>query len=324
MHLEYQAGSVMKRLVLILLMANALFFGWNRGWFELRSGPGDIGTGGPDPEFLRPVPLASLRAAAENSVDPSPDGAAIPDGSKPVSDGAGVQQEQPAPDRIRRFAPPAPRTPADASSGTGEAWEAAGGRGGHPANGVASPGPDVDLAATPGVSAVNGTNASDGETVTPAIGPGLTICQDFAVLEPVPAGELRGALEASGAQVQERRTEVGSSYLVYLPPAADEEQARQNLESARAIGRDDAFIIRDEPFLLGISLALFRHESAAQAMIRRLERAGERRAVLSARPPFQPRIALQALWMNDDDADAVAQLVRALGDRFGVAVQDCE
>lgn len=323
----------MKRIVFILLMANLLFYGWNRGWFE---SPPVSDTGDPaslqDPEFLQPVPLMLLQAdpalpetpsgagdgeAGASSADSGsrlmPPGreASTPMHSEPLQAGR-ADAEGPLTEMVATAAGDSDAQPEDEEKEAErkEAEDRAGEQGSEPV--------DTD----------SGGPAGTGLPVAPALisqESGFAICWSFAATEPASAGELRAALEDSGAQVQEHRVETGSSYLVHLPAAADEQQARQNLESVRAIGREDAFIIREEPFRLGISLALFRHESAAQSMIDRLERAGEHRAVISARPPFQSLIALRARWTHEDAAASSApQTVRTLGERFGVAVRECE
>ena len=356
----------MKRLVWILLLANVLVFGWNRGWFERQPMSGAAGSAErQDPEFLRPVPLALLRTAAQAPVEPRRASKAGPDGAEAVGNASGASVDRPVSGGISRLVPALPRTPSEADGeagapggaeirgplsgqGAGEAIPAE-----PPHAGLAdafSPGmvTNVTTAGQADVQAENGQDeggqktgerddapddARNGRRVDTAlpgvpaiVGPesGRAVCQRFAAAEAAPAAELRAALESAGAQVRQRQARIGSSYLVYLPPASDEERARQNLESVRAIGRDDAYIIRDEPFRLGISLGLYRHESAARVMVERLERAGEQRAVISARPPFQTRIVLQARWTGEDAAAAAPQLARMLGERFGAAVEACE
>jgi len=47
----------MRRLVVALVLANLLVFGWNRGWFD---GGGDLSSREENAERLRPVPLSRL------------------------------------------------------------------------------------------------------------------------------------------------------------------------------------------------------------------------------------------------------------------------
>ncbi len=361
----------MKRLVWILLLANILVFGWNRGWFERQPMPGAAGSAEQkDAEFLQPVPLALLRITADTSVKPQRASDAGPDGTEAAGTTPGVSADRPVSGGIGRPGPALPRTQSDVG---GEPTAAGGVQAEKPANPIRPSGQDADGAMPSGLShagladvfrpgramnaaasgqpdvhpesgqdergqksgersgapddARNGRREDTALPGVPAIielESGPEVCRRFAATEVAPAGELRLALESAGARVQEQRLQAGSSYLVYLPSASDEEQARQNLESVRAIGRDDAYIIRDEPFRLGISLGLYRHESAARVMVERLERAGEQRAVISARPPFQTRIVLQARWTGEDAVATAPQLARTLGERFGVAVEACE
>ncbi|HEY0879550.1 MAG TPA: hypothetical protein VGE10_13970, partial [Zeimonas sp.] len=94
----------MTRLVLILLLANALMFGWNRGWFDGTGGA----AGGPAEENahrLRPVPLSRLDPPKKER-----ESAALP--------ASGESTRQPPPPPPQRTAPaaPAPLAPAQAPS----------------------------------------------------------------------------------------------------------------------------------------------------------------------------------------------------------------
>lgn len=242
----------MRRLVVALVLANLLMFGWNRGWFD---GAGDLPSREENADRLRPVSLSRL--------EPPP---STPSSAPPSA------PPNPLPDPAPAAAPVTTSTPADPSA------------------------------------------SSSALAVTPVV------CRAFPLLDEERAAALRGALEQSGASVDERRIEQGASYLVYLPPAENSAQAQQRLVELRRIGRDDAFVIQDGPMRLAISLGLFRFESAARVMVDQLARAGETRAQIAPRPPIQVRIALQARW-SQADAGAIATM---LGAQFDAPARDCD
>lgn len=282
----------MRRLLLVLVLANVLTFGWNRGWFD---GAGDLPSREENADRLRPVPLSRLeppaKAGAErNAVAPpaAPARPAAPPGASPSGPSSAASSAPPA---VPPAAPAASAAPPTAPAAPSTAPAA-------PSTAPAAP-PDPS-AASAGVAPV--------------------ACRAFPPLDEDRAAALRGALEQSGATVNERRIEQGASYLVYLPPADSAAQAQQRLAELRRIGRDDAFVIQDGPMRLAISLGLFRFESAARAMVDQLVRAGETRAQIAPRPPIQVRIALQARWPQAE-APAIASM---LGAQFDAPARDCE
>ncbi|HEY0878568.1 MAG TPA: hypothetical protein VGE10_08940, partial [Zeimonas sp.] len=180
-----------------------------------------------------------------------------------------------------------------------------------------SPAPAQPPAATPSQSSAP---APAGGVVAPSVGFVAAACRAFPPTDEERATALRSALEQSGARVEARRIEQGSSYLVYLPPAPSVSETQQRLVELRRIGRDDAFVIQDGPMRLAISLGLFRFESAARSMVEQLARAGETRALVVPRPPIQVRIALQARWPQPESG-AIATM---LGAQFDAPARDCD
>ncbi len=59
----------MRRLVLALVLANVLMFGWNRGWFDRA---GDLRSSEENADRLRPVPLSRLEPARQEPRRPAP------------------------------------------------------------------------------------------------------------------------------------------------------------------------------------------------------------------------------------------------------------
>lgn len=285
----------MRRVVLALVLANVLFFAWHRGWFAGYGGdPAPRSAIEQNAERLRPVPSSRLE----------PDGAVST--SKPVPN-EGVSRRSP------EGAPAAPdSTAADATARAAPPDASAGSDARAPTSPSAAPAAPLAPAA-PQPAEPSPISASRPPTLS-------AVCRSFAALDEERAQALRGALEASGARIEAQRIEQGSSYLVYLPPALTPAAAQQRLVELQRIGRDDAFVIQDGPLRLAVSLALFRFETAARTMVEQLQRAGETRARILARPPFQVRVRLRAEW-SQGDAAGIASM---LGAQFDVPVRDCE
>ncbi len=303
----------MRRLVVALVLANLLVFGWNRGWFD---GAGDPSLREENAERLRPVPLSRLEPPVKAS----------------AQRGAGAMQSV-----VPRAAPPAapaaqtivpPTVPSSASSSTSSSTSS-----NAPPSAPANTAPNTQPGTPPVAPTNTPLNAPPGAApATPAPNPvptaasaspgvvGPLACRAFPPIDEERAAALRNALEQSGASVDERRTEQGASYLVYLPPSENSAQAQQRLAELRRIGRDDAFVIQDGPMRLAISLGLFRFENAARAMVDQLARAGETRAQIMPRPPIQVRITLQARWPQPEAA-AIATM---LGAQFDAPARDCD
>lgn len=311
----------MRRLVLILVLANLLMFGWNRGWFDAAVGPS---TGVEEnARRLRPVPLSRLEPPRGES----------PAASAPKPRAAQPQAQQPTPSQSLIAPPPAAQPLAAPVPGSASAQQPGSASSPQPGS-AATPQSGNSAAPRPGSSA---TTSAPGDSATPPLAPNAApepaaqaaapsalpasvACRAFPPIDEDRAVALRSALEQSGARVDARRIEQGASYLVYLPPAASLAEAQQRLAELRRIGRDDAFVIQDGPLRLAISLGLFRFESAARSMLDQLARAGETRAQVAPRPPIQVRIALQARWPRAEAA-AIATM---LGAQFDAPARDCE
>jgi len=288
----------MRRLLLTLVLANVLVFGWARGWFGGAGGSPGIGPE-ENAHRLRPVPLSRLVVTEHPAAatDPAPPSRTQTPEQAPTAPPP-PQPQAPTPQSTTIE----PRSPQVLPAGP-EAREPA-------------PARSADTAA-PVSPETQAESATEVFATSPAVA--SIVCRAFAPIDEERALALREALEQSGARVDAQRIEQGASYLVYLPPAASVDEAQQNLLDARRIGRDDAFVIQDGPLQLAVSLGLFRFESTARVMVEQLVRAGETRALVAPRPPIQVRIALQASW----SAPGAAELASMLGAQFDASVRDC-
>lgn len=306
------------RLLVALLVANAIVFAWGRGWLGSTAG----GDREPamleqqhDAERLRSVPLSRLQerdvpkpvrrgttpgAGATSTVTPP---AGAPEGPAPTT----ATTATPASSTIATPASPPttasgsiPVLPPPGASGASSSRSS-------PSSPSSSSSPD----ARPGTDG-SAANGRSGEIVA-------SVCRAYGPTDEERAARLREALETSGATVDAQRTEQGASYLVFIPPSATFAAAQERLADLRRIGRDDAFLIQDGQYRLGISLGVFRAESVARAFVAQLAEAGESGAQVAPRPPIQVRVRLQARW-NDPGAESMASM---LGAQFDLAAREC-
>jgi len=327
----------MRRLVLALVLANVLVFGWNRGWF-VGAGEAPPPAAEENAQRLRPVPLSRLEVRDKPPPAESPPAALLPFPRRAASPAAPSQPPAVRPESasqslaapaqgVAAQAPPAQPTqaqPTQAQPTQAQPTQApptqAQPTQAQPTQAQPTPTPAPapgDAVPTPGALDARPDRAAEASVPPPVV---AAACRAFAPIDEERAAALRSALEQSGARVEARRIEQGASYLVYLPPADSVAEAQQRLVELRRIGRDDAFVIQDGPMRLAISLALFRYESAARAMVEQLVRAGETRALVAPRPPIQVRIALQARWAQAEAA-AIATM---LGAQFDAPARDCD
>jgi hypothetical protein len=85
-----------------------------------------------------------------------------------------------------------------------------------------------------------------------------------------------------------------SSHLVYVPSQGSKEAADRKAAELRSLGVTNFFIISgDSPYKWGISLGLFKSESAAQTMLASLSKQGVRSARIAPRGPMGTRTVYQ-------------------------------
>lgn len=280
------------RLLVALLVANAIVFAWGRGWLGLPPG----GEREPqmieqqhDADRLRSVPLSRLEdRAAANAV-----------GRATIRGEPG--RRNPSASAVAPSEPAAPSSATAAPAPPTETQES-------PSAPAADVPPATDAPGTLGSVA----GERSGEIVA-------SICRAYGPTDEERAARLREALEASAANVDMQRSELGASYLVYVPPSATFADAQQRLADLRRIGRDDAFLIQEGQYRLGISLGVFRAESVARAFATQVAEAGEPEVQVAARPPIQVRVRLQARW-SEPGAESIATM---LGAQFDLPVREC-
>lgn len=321
---------MIRALIVLLVLANGFAFAWNRGWLAQWVG---------DPtetlrvakqwnaDRLRPVPLSRLDE--EPAPPPSPPARASSRVAQPVREPAHASSNPRPGGNASTNADAKPGTDAKPAVETKSVPDA------KPAEDIATS-PSIGSTAVPapfGAAAAPGTGTvpapAAGTAAVPAPTPGMAtstanaappVCMAFAPIDEERAPRMREALEASGAHVDAQRIEQGASYLVYLPPAASMAEAQSRLADLRRLGRNDAFLIPEGPYRLGISLGVYRAESAARAMVARLAEAGERDALVAPRAPIQVRMRLEARWPGRDAAAAASMI----GAQFDAPARDCE
>lgn len=318
------------RLLVALLVANAIVFAWGRGWLGSTAG----GDREPamleqqhDAERLRSVPLSRLQErGAPKPVrrGTTPGAGATSTVTPPAGAPAG-----PAPTTATTATPASsttatPASPPTTASGSIPVLPPPGASGASSSqSSQSSPSSQLSQSSQSSQSSPSSPDARPGTDGSAANGRSgeivASVCRAYGPTDEERAARLREALETSGATVDAQRTEQGASYLVFIPPSATFAAAQERLADLRRIGRDDAFLIQDGQYRLGISLGVFRAESVARAFVAQLAEAGESGAQVAPRPPIQVRVRLQARW-NDPGAESMASM---LGAQFDLAAREC-
>jgi hypothetical protein len=177
----------------------------------------------------------------------------------------------------------------------------------------------------PGTSAAPAP-AEAATPVEPAMaGPGLA-CTELGPFAPGEARRFETRLERFDLGERQSRVTVPfqevTSRLVHIPPLGSKEAAERKVAELRGLGVNNLFIISaDSPLKWGISLGLFKSETAAQAMLASLNKQGVRGARIAVRGPMGTRTAYR---FRDIDAQTRARLI-GIAERVGPAqVRSCK
>jgi hypothetical protein len=107
-----------------------------------------------------------------------------------------------------------------------------------------------------------------------------------------------------------------TSHLVYVPSQGSKEAADRKAAELRSLGVTNYFVISgDSPYKWGISLGLFKSETAAQAMLASLSKQGVRSARIAPRGPLGTRTVYQ---FRGIDPATRAKIVE-IADRYDTA-----
>jgi hypothetical protein len=116
-------------------------------------------------------------------------------------------------------------------------------------------------------------------------------------------------------------TEV-SSYIVYIPPQGSKEGADKKAGELRALGVSNYYIIQENtPLHWGISLGVFKTETAAQNQLAALMKQGVRTARVAPRLSGSRQLAFQ---FRDVDADLKARLEKIRAGFPDTTVRNCK
>jgi hypothetical protein len=116
-------------------------------------------------------------------------------------------------------------------------------------------------------------------------------------------------------------TEV-SSYIVYIPPQGSKEGADKKAGELRALGVSNYYIIQENtPLHWGISLGVFKTETAAQNQLAALMKQGVRTARVAPRLSGSKQLAFQ---FRDVDADLKARLEKIRAGFPDTTVRNCK
>lgn len=116
-------------------------------------------------------------------------------------------------------------------------------------------------------------------------------------------------------------TEV-SSYIVYIPPQGSKEGADKKAGELRALGVSNYYIIQENtPLHWGISLGVFKTETAAQNQLAALMKQGVRTARVAPRLSGSKQLAFQ---FRDVDAELKAKLEKIRAGFPDTTVRNCK
>ncbi len=142
------------------------------------------------------------------------------------------------------------------------------------------------LAASPAITAPAPLLVTEKKTDDVEPRPELIACTEIGNFTEPDAARFETQLASLvlGARLSRRIIRENGSYMVYMPPQGNKENADKKVAQLRSFGVTDFYVIQDNPELRwGISLGIFRTEEAAKARLAQLTEQGVRSARLGAR-----------------------------------------
>jgi hypothetical protein len=113
-----------------------------------------------------------------------------------------------------------------------------------------------------------------------------------------------------------------SSYIVYIPPQPDKEAVERKTAELRRLGVNDFFIILDNsPLRWGISLGVFKQESAARTHLDALSEKGVRSARIGQRMTLNGLVAFQLRKLDAQGRSALEKIKASFAEQ---QVRDCQ
>ncbi|HEY8607047.1 MAG TPA: SPOR domain-containing protein [Noviherbaspirillum sp.] len=287
---------MLKILFSVLLLANAGLFAWQRGYLESL------------------VPSGREPARMDNQINP---------------------------DKLRLLPPPAPAEAAPAA-GAGNAPSEGQDKAATPAQAPAIPAPvPAQPPASPApASGRSNAPAPAADTRAEARTEGMPVPVNADAAAPAPQrlacteigdfdadgakrfGARIAALDLGGHATRRPLQEV-SSHVVYIPPQPDKEAVERKAGELRRLGVEDFFIILDNsPLRWGISLGVFKQESAAKAHLAALTERGVRSARIGQRMAPSGMFAFQFRKLDPAQQDALDRLRAGFPQQQQRACQD--
>lgn len=263
---------MLRSLVLILLLVNAAFYAWSRGWLS------DVVGVKPDAQHepqrlaqqVRPERITVARPPSMDTPSPAP-------------------EAQPAPPAEAAASPVSEALPAEATAP-------------EPSD---SPAPGSSPAVSPSGTDVATREASPSPGLTK---PGKTLCVEagpFTAAEYASAEAMLRPLLPGGIWSRQQ-VAIQGMWLVYMGPYADAEQLARKQEELRRIKGLDFEVVRTPANLAqGISLGRFSKRDNADNQLEMLRTRGIRTArIVTLRPPME----LQVLRVPRADVDTQVKL----------------
>ena len=297
--------TILRFLLILLLMLNALAFAALRGWLGQTPAAGEPERVAAQlhPDRIRlanervpepvtpesPSDAVAAEVAMPSAVDPA---AADP---RAIASAAADSSATDAETAVELPGTPAPEAPATEALTDTSTPPAASGEdvSGAPAGEAQAPLPGADEVAA-GATA----NAADAPTTQPANEPAPaadaappTVCHAWARLTPDQADRLAQRLRRIGATPARTRTETPDSWWVRIPPQRSQEEAERRVVELNLLGVSDMFIVREPgPTQYAVSLGVFKTEDRARVLLGQLRGRGVTNAGIEPRTTTTYRI----------------------------------
>jgi hypothetical protein len=164
----------------------------------------------------------------------------------------------------------------------------------------AVPEPVAPPPAAPGSAAVPATAA-----VAAAMPPGCTEIGNFTADEAQRFSVRLASLDL-GERLSQHAVQETVTHIVYIPPQGDKDGADRKAGELRRLGIKDFFVIQDDsPLRWGISLGVFKQESAARAHLASLNQKGVHSARIGTRGKL---VAFQLRALDPKARNALEQI----------------
>ncbi len=174
------------------------------------------------------------------------------------------------------------------------------------------------------MSSAQATAAASAATAAAKPAPEAIACMEAGDFNAPEAKKFETQLAALNLGERQSRFNLGASesstHIVYIPPQGSKEAAEKKAAELRQLGVSNYFVMNDGPMKWGISLGVFKKESAAQGLLASLNKQGVHSAKLAGRGGNSGKLAYR---FKDIDSDIKAKLDAILQAFDNQALRSC-